>query len=103
MASRFPDNTVLKGSTFASSGFRLDYCRNPIQAIHHLRVHRVGDPQRAVLVKGGDALLRRTNFGGRVGGGFHEVEDGLLSRSLVPGGQRVLGLWRSCQPGCRED
>jgi hypothetical protein len=34
-----------------------------------------------------------TNLGaGRVGGGFYEIKDGLLGRTVIPGGQGVLGL-----------
>jgi hypothetical protein len=38
----------------ASSGFALTNAGTLSRTIHHLRVHRVLDPQRAVLVEGGD-------------------------------------------------
>ena len=54
-----PSSTVLNGSTFASFRLRLHERRHAVEAVHHLRVHRMLDPQRAVLVEGGDALRRR--------------------------------------------
>ena len=36
---------------------------DPIDAIHHLTIHRVLDPQRAVLIECGNALLRRPAAG----------------------------------------
>ena len=32
---------------------------NPVKAIHHLRIQRMLDPERAVLIEGGDAFLWR--------------------------------------------
>ena len=65
MASRLPDSTVLNGSTFASSGFCSHQRRHTLQAVDDLRVHRVFDPQGAVLVEGGDARLRGTKLRAR--------------------------------------
>ena len=62
MAARSPlriSSTVEKGATLASSGLALTSARHALEDVHHLRVHRVLDPQRAVLVEGGDALSRR--------------------------------------------
>ena len=50
---------MLNGSTFASSGFALTNVRHALQAIHHLGIHRMLDPQRAVLIERGDSFLGR--------------------------------------------
>ena len=94
IASRLPDSTVLNGSTFVELRLRLDHRRHPLQAVHHLRVHRMLDPQRAVLVEGGDARLRRHELRARlVGGRLHELDDRLLRGAVVPRGQRIgLGV-----------
>ena len=93
MASRLPDKHGLEGLDFGQLGLGLDHRRHPLQAIHHLGVHRVRDPQRAVLVEGGQAGFGRHELrAGLVGGGPHKFDNGLLRRPLVPGGQRVLGL-----------
>ena len=44
---------------FCERGFLLDHDRHAIEAIDELRINRMLDPQRAVLVEGRDALLRR--------------------------------------------
>ena len=88
--SKSPVSTVLNGSTFASSGFALTTSRHAIEAIDQLRVDRMLDPQRAVLVEGGDALLRRHEILARgVGGRANEVEDRLFRGAVVPGGQGI--------------
>jgi len=70
--------------------FGLDHRRHALQAIDHLRIHRVLDPDRAVLVESGDALLGRHELRAcPVRGGAHEVEDRLLRRPVVPRAQRV--------------
>ena len=85
IASWSPDRTVLNGSTFLSFGFFRHDRRHAFKAIDHLGVHWVLDPQRAVLVEGGDALLRRHEFSARlVGRRLDEFEDGLLRRSVIP-------------------
>ena len=62
------------------------------------RVDRVLDPERAVLVEGGDALGRRHELRARRGRGrLDEVDDRLLGGAVVPGGQRV-GLARGRVP-----
>ena len=66
---------------------------DPVKAIHHLGIHRMLDPERAVLVERGDAFLgrdkiRAAGFRGR----FDKVHDGLFRRAVVPRGKRVLGL-----------
>ena len=53
----------LEGFDVGSSGFGLDDGRHAIEAVHDLRVHRLLDPQRAVLVERGDALCGRNEFG----------------------------------------
>ena len=71
---------------------------DPVEREHHLAVDRVLDPERAVLVEGGEPIRRRHEVrAARLGGGPDEVEDRLLGRAVVPGRQRV-GLLR---PGGR--
>jgi hypothetical protein len=48
------------------------------------------DPQRSVLIEGGDALLGQNEIRARlVGRGFHEVDDCLLGGAVIPRRQRV--------------
>ena len=42
-------------------GLRLDQVGNALQAIHHLGIHRMLHPQRAVLIERGKAFLGGTN------------------------------------------
>jgi hypothetical protein len=71
-------------------GLCLDYRRHALEAVHHLRIHRMLDPQRAVLVERGDTLGRRhelrTSLGRR---GLHEFDDRFLGRAVAPRGKRV--------------
>ena len=86
---------------------------HPVEREHHLAVDRVLDPERAVLVEGGEPVRRRHEVGAaRLGGGADEVEDRLLGRAVVPGRQRVGGLGegraqaqyaRQCQRGGEAD
>jgi hypothetical protein len=67
--------------------FRLvcDHRRNTFETVDHLRVHRMLDPERAVLVKDGDAILcRHVVRARRVGCSSYEVEDRLLHGPVVP-------------------
>ena len=91
IASRLPDSTVLNGSTFASSGFALTTRRHAVQAVHHLRVHRVLDPQRAVLVEGGDARLAAARTSGSPASVVACTNSTIafFAGAVVPGGQRV--------------
>ena len=74
-------------------GLRLDQGRNLLQAIHHLGIHRMLDPQRAVLIKRGNALLGRHELRAALGRSrLDEFYDGLFGRSVVPRSQRVSGL-----------
>ena len=71
---------------------------HPVEREHHLAVDRVLDPQRAVLVEGGEPVLERDEVrAAGLRGGTDQVEDSLLGRAGVPGRQRV-GLLR--QDGC---
>jgi hypothetical protein len=64
-----------------------------VEEKHDLRVHRVLDPQRAVLVEFGDALLwRHKTLARRVSGDAHKVEDRPLRRPVVPRGKRRPSL-----------
>ena len=66
--------------------FRLDHRGHAVQAVDHLRVHRMFHPQGTVLVEGGDALRRRHEaWVCAVCRRAHEIEDGLLCRTVVPG------------------
>src|SRR6266511_652989 len=59
--------------------------RDALQAVDHLRVHRMLDPQRAVLIEHRDAVLRNDVARTRsVDGRAHEIEDRLLCRPFVP-------------------
>ena len=69
---------------------RLHNSGHAIEAIDDLRVDRMLDPQRAVLVEGRDALFRRHEFRARrIGRLLHEAEDRLPRGPVVPGGQGV--------------
>src|SRR6476660_7337740 len=55
-----------------------------------LRVHRVRDPGGAVLIEGGDTILRRYEARVRsVRGRTDKVQDRLLRRTVLPGRERV--------------
>ena len=72
--------------------FRLlrDHRWNAVEAVGHLRVDRMLDPQRAVLIEGRDTSLRRDEVRTRlVGRRAHEVHDALLCRAVVPRRQRI--------------
>ena len=74
--------------------FRLlrDHCRNTLKAIEHLCVHGVLDPQRAVLIESRDAFFGRHKLCARsVGRRANEVNDGLLSGSVVPRRELTVG------------
>jgi hypothetical protein len=61
-----------------------------LQAVDHLRVHRMRDPQRAVLIEGGDARLRRHELRATLfRSGLHELDDRLFGGSVVPRRQRI--------------
>src|SRR5205823_9765621 len=69
------------------------------QAIHHLRIHRMLDPQRAVLIKRGNALLGRYELRAALScSRLNEFDNGLLGRAIAPRSQRV----RRPRDGCRE-
>src|SRR5262249_23689554 len=66
-------------------------CRDPLEAVDDLRVNRVLDPQRAVLVERRDALLRRHEFRvGAIGRGLNEMQDRLLRCPVIPRWQRIV-------------
>jgi hypothetical protein len=74
--------------------FRLlrDHCWNTLKAIEHLCVHGVLDPQRAVLIESRDAFFGRHKLCARsLGRRANEVNDGLLSGSVVP--RREWTIW----------
>jgi hypothetical protein len=50
-------------------------------------------PQRAILIKGRDAVFRLYKLGaGFVGCLLYEGENGLFGRSIIPGWQRITGM-----------
>ena len=81
----------LEGLDIPEFRILLHHCRNALQAVDDLRVHGVLDPQRAVLIEGGDALLGPHELRARpVRGGVDEIEDRLFGGRVVPGWKRVL-------------
>jgi len=50
----------------------------------HLDVHRLLDPQRAIVIEGCDALAGATKSGPAFGDPTDEFDDGLLRRSVIP-------------------
>ena len=86
IASRSPDRTVLNGSTFFSFGLRFRHRRYPIQAVHHLRIHRMLDPERAVLIEGGDPRLGRHELRGSPVSvvGLARIDDRRFGRTVIP-------------------
>ena len=73
---------------------------HPVEREHDLAVDRVLDPERAVLVEGGEPVLGRHEVGAAgLGGGVDEIEDRLLGRAVVPGRQRVVALRVGSGPG----
>ena len=66
-------------------GLRLDEIADTVEAKDDLRVHRMLDPERPVLIERGNTILWRDKICARlIGGDAHELEDCLLRRSVVP-------------------
>jgi hypothetical protein len=101
IAARSPwssSRTVLNGATFASSGFALTRAGTFSRAIHYLGIDRMLDPQRAVLIKRGNALLGRYELRTALSSRrLNEFKNGLFSRTVIPRGKRLLGT------GCRNN
>jgi hypothetical protein len=59
--------------------------RHALQAIYHLRVHRMLNPERAILVKGGNAILGCDILGIRlvVGHLLEESQDSLFGEHVL--------------------
>jgi hypothetical protein len=58
---------------------------HPVEAVDDLRIDRVFDPERAILVKGGDAFFGLHKLRAcPVGRGLDEVEDRLFCGTIVP-------------------
>ena len=74
----------------------LYHCRNTVEAVDHLGIDWMLDPERAVLIKSGDAILRRHEFrASLISGSTHEVDDRLFRRAFIPRGERrVLRRFR---------
>ena len=67
--------------------FRVRRSERPysVEREHRLGEERVLDPQCAVLIEGGDAILgRHVALTGLVGCDPHEIDNRLLSRAIVP-------------------
>jgi len=65
--------------------------RDAFQAKHHLGVHRMLDPERAVLVEHRDAVVRdHVVRAGAIDGGAHEAENRLLRGAVVPRRQQAV-------------
>ena len=93
IASRSPASTALNGSWSLPLRVLGRKRRHPVEREHDLRVERMRDPERAVLVEGRDAVLGRHEVGAALGGHrIDELDDRLLGRPVVPGRQRVVRL-----------
>ena len=96
IAARSPwssSSTVLKGATLASSGFSFTSAGTRSRQYITCVAHWLLDPERAILVEGGDSFRGRHKIraaGGR--GGFDNVHDGLFRRTVVPRRERVLRM-----------
>ena len=118
IAARSPwssSKTVSNGATLASSGLP-----RPAPALapgkHHLRIHRMLDPERAVLIERGDAFRGRDKVGRAFFRHFDKLDDGFSSpgrRSTRPTGlareeaqfpkkKSERGFSGSCKPNLSE-
>ena len=67
---------------------RLGQHRHSFQRVRHERVHRMLDPQRAVLIEGGNAVLGLHKLRARfVCGRFDECDDRLFAGPLIHEGR----------------
>ena len=65
---------------------------DPVEREHRLGVERMLDPERAVLVEGGDPVGRQHEVGAaRRGHGVDERDDRRFRGTVVPGRQRIVG------------
>ena len=65
---------------------------NAVEGEDDLRVHWLLDPERAVVVERGDALLGENEVGASlVGDAGDEVDDRALGGAVVPGRERIVG------------
>ena len=89
-----PSSTALKGCVVVQFGLLWRQRLHTVEDEGELDIHRLLDPQRAVVVERGDALVGRHEVGPALRGDARdEVSDGFLRRAVVPGRQRV-GLRR---------
>ena len=73
---------------------RMRRSENPdaVEREHGLRIERMLDPERAVLIEGRDPVLRRDIGGFRsVGDGLDEIQNRLPRRSVIPRSEHVRG------------
>ena len=69
--------------------------RQRLDAVHdkgtELKIERLFRPQSSVIVERGNTFLRRNIVRPRfVGYLFHKVDDALLCRAVIPGGQGIF-------------
>jgi len=88
-AARSPDSTVLKGLDLPELRLLGHHRRHPLQAVDDLRIHRLLDPRRAVLVEAGDPLLGGHELRASLGVVARTNSTMLAGRPGVPRRQRV--------------
>ena len=98
IAARSPDNTVLNGSTLASSGCA--FTTAGTRSRHRRPANnRMRHPERAVLVERGNPRFGRDELRARtVGRRLHELHDGLLGGPVVPRCKRIGSGVVCCAP-----
>ena len=91
-----PSSTALNGCVSFHSGCDGGLGLDAVEREGELGVHRMLDPQRAVIVEHGDALRLRHEIGRAfLGHLLDEGDDGRLRGGVVPRWQRIgLGLRR---------
>ena len=89
----------LEGLDVLQRWLLFDDSGNTIQAVNHLGVHRMLDPQCAVLVEGHDAIFGRNELRGPpLRGLAHERQNRVLRRAVIPRRQRIGCVWLSKRP-----
>ena len=89
--STSPSMSDANGSVFFHSGWPAAEQFHPIEGERELRVDGLLDPERPVVVEGGDALRRGYEvWCAGLGHARHEGDDGALRRAVVPRRQWIL-------------
>jgi hypothetical protein len=87
-----PASTDLKGSLVFHFGMLVCLLLHLVDSKDELVIHRLLDPQGAVIVEGGEAVLGVDIIRPALFGDARDVvDDGLLYRAVVPGWQWVIG------------